>query len=96
MEIIKCNYRTSFLLAKIGFQRWFNLHCGYSCNHDGDLNRAKDLIYKAAEAGANAAKFQHFQTETIVSDVGFKSLEVSNHIKQNGINLFRKFIGKQV
>ena len=45
-----------------------------AANHDGDLNRAKDLIYKAAEAGANAAKFQHFQTETIVSDVGFKSL----------------------
>ncbi len=43
-------------------------------NHDGDLNRAKDLIYLAAEAGADAAKFQHFSAETIVSDYGFKSL----------------------
>ena len=43
-------------------------------NHDGDLNRAKDLIYLAAEAGADAAKFQHFSAETIVSDFGFKSL----------------------
>tara|TARA_B100000886_G_C20420288_1_gene491246 strand:+ start:368 stop:1426 length:1059 start_codon:yes stop_codon:yes gene_type:complete len=43
-------------------------------NHDGDLERAKELIYLAAESGANAAKFQHFQAETIVSDYGFKSL----------------------
>ena len=45
-----------------------------AANHDGDLNRAKDLIYLAAEAGADAAKFQHFKANTIVSDYGFKSL----------------------
>jgi sialic acid synthase SpsE len=46
-----------------------------AANHDGDLVRAKDLIYLAAEAGADAAKFQHFQAETIVSEHGFKSLK---------------------
>jgi sialic acid synthase SpsE len=45
-----------------------------AANHDGDLERAKDLIYMAKEAGADAAKFQHFRAETIVSDVGFRSL----------------------
>jgi sialic acid synthase SpsE len=45
-----------------------------AANHDGDLQRAKDLIRLAAEAGADAAKFQHFQAETIVSDHGFRSL----------------------
>lgn len=45
-----------------------------SANHDGDLGRAKELIYLAKEAGADAAKFQHFKAETIVSDHGFKSL----------------------
>jgi sialic acid synthase SpsE len=45
-----------------------------AANHDGDLSRAKDLIFLAAESGADAAKFQHFQAETIVSDFGFKSL----------------------
>ncbi len=45
-----------------------------AANHDGDLQRAIDLIYKAAEAGADAAKFQHFAASTIVSDHGFKSL----------------------
>lgn len=45
-----------------------------AANHDGDLERAKDLIYLAAEAGADAAKFQHFKADTIVSDHGFKML----------------------
>jgi sialic acid synthase SpsE len=45
-----------------------------AANHDGDLERAKDLIYLCAEAGADAAKFQHFTADTIVSDQGFKAL----------------------
>lgn len=44
-------------------------------NHDGDLSRAKDLIYLAAESGAEAAKFQHFSAETIVSKVGFSKFD---------------------
>ena len=47
-----------------------------AANHDGDLQRAKELIYLAKEAGADAAKFQHFSAKTIVSDVGFKSLGI--------------------
>lgn len=43
-------------------------------NHDGSLGRARRLIRLAAEAGANAAKFQHFRAEKIVSDFGFRSL----------------------
>ena len=45
-----------------------------AANHDGDLQRAKDLIWIAAEAGADCAKFQHFSADTIVSDYGFKDL----------------------
>lgn len=45
-----------------------------AANHDGDLERAKELIYLAAEAGADAAKFQHFKADSIVSDYGFKNL----------------------
>ena len=45
-----------------------------AANHDGDLERAKDLISLCAEAGADAAKFQHFNASTMVSDFGFKSL----------------------
>lgn len=45
-----------------------------AANHDGDLEKAKDLIYMVAEAGGQAAKFQHFKANTIVSDKGFKDL----------------------
>lgn len=45
-----------------------------AANHDGSLSRAVDLIHRAAEAGADAAKFQHFRAQTIVSDRGFSAL----------------------
>ena len=50
-----------------------------AANHDGDLSRAKDLIYLCAEAGADAAKFQNFQAKTIVSDIGFRTLGAMAH-----------------
>lgn len=51
-----------------------------AANHDGSLERAKDLIYKAKEAGAHVAKFQHFQPDQIVSREGFSSLgDVNTH-----------------
>jgi len=46
-----------------------------AANHDGDLNRAYKLIELAKEAGADAAKFQNFRAEKIVSDLGFKTLK---------------------
>ena len=45
-----------------------------AANHDGNLNKAIDLIHLSAEAGSDAAKFQHFKAETIVSDIGFKKI----------------------
>ena len=44
-----------------------------AANHDGELSRAIDLIYMSAEAGANAAKFQHFEASSIVSDKTFQT-----------------------
>ncbi|HVC24879.1 MAG TPA: N-acetylneuraminate synthase family protein [Acidimicrobiales bacterium] len=43
-------------------------------NHDGSVERALQLIELAALAGADAAKFQNFRAESIVSDVGFRTL----------------------
>lgn len=42
-----------------------------AANHDGDLERAKQLIRLAKDAGADAAKFQNFKAPKIVSDYGF-------------------------
>jgi sialic acid synthase SpsE len=60
---IICDSNPTYFIADIG------------ANHDGDLDRAKLLIKLCAEAGADAAKFQHFKAETIVSDKGFKTLD---------------------
>lgn len=43
-------------------------------NHDGDIERAFKLIELAKECGADAAKFQNFKADTIVSKNGFESL----------------------
>ncbi len=56
------NENSVFFIADIG------------ANHNGNLNKAIDLINLASEAGANAIKFQHFKAESIVSDHGFKTL----------------------
>ncbi|HKV27018.1 MAG TPA: N-acetylneuraminate synthase family protein [Candidatus Acidoferrales bacterium] len=45
-----------------------------SANHDGSLGRALKLIRLARQAGADAAKFQHFRAPKIVSDYGFRAL----------------------
>ncbi len=45
-----------------------------AANHDGEIERAYKLIELAKEAGADAAKFQNFKAETIVSRHGFESL----------------------
>ena len=50
-----------------------------AANHDGQLDRAKDLCLEAKLAGADAVKFQHFKAETIVSDKGFKDLNETSH-----------------
>ncbi len=65
---------------KIG-ERWVgDAHPTYfvadiAANHDGDLARAKDLVHLAAEAGADAAKFQNFRAAKIVSDYGFTHMD---------------------
>jgi N-acetylneuraminate synthase len=45
-----------------------------AANHDGQLARAQELIWRAKEAGADCAKFQHFLAGKIVSGPGFDEL----------------------
>ena len=59
---------------RIGEQHPTYFIADVAANHDGDIERAKELIYMVKAAGADAAKFQHFRAETIVSDVGFEAL----------------------
>ena len=68
-NIISINHKTYFV-------------ADIAANHDGSLSRAKKLIRLCAKAGANAAKFQHFKADTIVSDYGFKNIGKITHQKK--------------
>lgn len=49
-------------------------------NHNGSLEKAIKLIHLAKEAGADAAKFQNFQANKIVSKKGFDAIKsASSH-----------------
>lgn len=67
-----------------------------AANHDGDIERAKSLIWLAKEAGADCAKFQHFLAKDIVSDRGFKTLpgKMTSHQskwKQSVFEVYEKY-----
>ncbi|MFT4848157.1 MAG: N,N'-diacetyllegionaminate synthase [Parvicella sp.] len=49
-------------------------------NHNGDLNRAKNLIRAAAAAGADFVKFQTFKADKIVSKQAKKAAYQSNNM----------------
>lgn len=57
-------YSKSYIIAEIG------------ANFDGDFETAKKYCLAAKEAGADCAKFQSFKAEKIVSDEGFKQMNL--------------------
>lgn len=59
----RINQNSLYFIADIG------------ANHDGSLERAIELIHLAKEAGADAAKFQNFQANKIVSKKGFDDMK---------------------
>ena len=65
-----------------------------SANHDGSLERARELIRLAAESGASAAKFQNFRAPKIVSDRGFAAMRQACPIRPAGRNRSCRSTGK--
>ena len=52
-------------------------------NFNGNLKKAKNLIYAAKESGADVAKFQHYSADTLVSDLGFRKLKNNSSHQKN-------------
>jgi N-acetylneuraminate synthase len=71
---MKYNNEIKIANKLIGFEQPTLFIADVAANHDGNIEKAKELIYLAAESGADVAKFQHFKANTIVSDQGFKNL----------------------
>ncbi|MDF1680875.1 N-acetylneuraminate synthase family protein [Ponticaulis sp.] len=80
---------------KIGLNEPTYFIADIASSHDGELSRAKDLIWLAKEAGADCAKFQHFLARDIVSDEGFRSLggQMAHQAawKQSVYDIFEKY-----
>jgi len=76
---------------KIGLSHPTYFIADIAANHDGSLRRAKKLIKLCALAGADAAKFQHFKAETIVSDYGFKKMKKLTHQKKWKKSIFQVY-----
>lgn len=53
-------------------------------NHNGSLKRAKELIIKAAEAGADAIKFQTYKAEKLVTKTAPRFWDWKDEEKPNG------------
>ena len=81
-------YKSSFSIGskKIDIAERPYFIADIAANHDGDIERAKDLIYLAKTSGADCAKFQHFKADSIVSDMGFSSLDNSKMSHQASWN----------
>lgn len=73
-------YKTNFFTISENKPTYFI--ADIAANHDGSLSRARKLIRLCSKAGANAAKFQHFKAETIVSKFGFDNLKKLAHQKK--------------
>ena len=72
-NIFKINKR------KIGLNEPTYFIADIAANHDGNLKKAIALIKEAKKSGADAAKFQHFSADTIVSDSSFKKFKKLSH-----------------
>lgn len=70
----------AFLVAEIGI------------NHNGDLALAKKMIQAAAQAGADAVKFQNYLTEDFISDrsLTYEYLSQGKRVRESQYDMFKR------
>ena len=52
-------------------------------NHNGNMDLARRMIDAAADAGADAVKFQNYRTEDFVSDRALTPMEIRSLMRTN-------------
>lgn len=61
-------------------------------NHNGDMNLAKKMILSAAEAGADAVKFQNYRTEDFLSDrsLAYEYVSQGHSVTEPQYDMFKR------
>ena len=69
-----------FLVAEIGI------------NHNGDMDLAREMIHAAADAGADAVKFQNYHTEDFLSDrsITYRYVSQGGAVSEPQYDLFKR------
>lgn len=62
-----------------------------SGNHNGDINRAKEIIKKAKEAGADAVKIQTYTADTITLDCDSEYFQITQGTLWDGTTLHKLY-----
>jgi N,N'-diacetyllegionaminate synthase len=72
--------RRTLLIAEVGI------------NHNGDLNLARKSIESAANAGANAVKFQNYRTEEFLSDrsLTYEYISQGEKVVESQFDMFKR------
>ena len=65
-------------------------------NHDRDKSRAFEMIRLAAQAGANAVKFQLFKADQIAANIDFLETRLDGPFAKFGKNLYDLFNGMEL
>lgn len=65
-------------------------------NHDRDKSRAFEMIRLAAQAGANAAKFQLFKANRIAANIDFPETRLSGPFAKFGNNVYDLYKGMEL
>ena len=60
-------------------------------NHEGSMNKAKEMIYQAKEGGADAVKFQSYKAETLASKHSHSYWDLDKEKTTSQYKLFKKY-----
>lgn len=77
--IDKSNFDLPYIIAEIGV------------NHEGDLEKAKEMIEEVAKAGGDAVKFQVYKAETLASKYSPAYWDTSKESTKSQYELFKKY-----
>lgn len=78
-EISKGNLNIPYMIAEAGV------------NHEGDIDRAKQMIKDVSETGCNAIKFQAYKANTIASKDSLPYWDTTKEPTQSQYELFKKY-----